>query len=424
MAARRVRWLARLLLLIPLFGIALGAVGRLMVEERMVPASDGTGYFAWQQSWITDLDFDVTDDIATHDTPFFPFMHARGDALVVINKYPTGVSQMILPATASAQLAVLAWNRMTGDDVPEDGRAPLVIAAADLAVSAWSIVGLWFLFLTARHLTAPLPAAIATCAIWLGTAAFVYTWKLPLWSHGVSLAALSIAAWASIVRSDRDAMLAGAIRPALLVGFFFAMAIAIRPTHALVLLPLGLLLLQRWIQSMLTRPSGALAWAGWVIAGAIVPLGVEMASRLLLYGSVFFDGYANTSEGFDFTAPYLSNVLLFVEFGPVSGGRGILFAHPIVIIGLAGLLSAMFHWRGEKRWLAIGGWMTFAMTAYLYGSWWFWNLGWSYGARWSSDMAVPMGIGIAWFVHRFHNRPYRALSYLVVLVFWSLLVCS
>ncbi|HQY87971.1 MAG TPA: hypothetical protein PK402_04890, partial [Tepidisphaeraceae bacterium] len=256
-----------------------------------------------------------------------------------------------------------------------------------------------------------------------GTAAFVYCWKLPLWSHGAGMSMIALAGYFGLVRCSTTAISKPDWWSAIGFGFFGAMAIAVRPTHALLIAPMGIVVLVRCFRALRIDNAGTnfFIWAG--ILGASIPLGIEMLTRYAAFGSVFFNGYAAKGEGFDWSAPHLWDVLAYTHIGPMNGGRGIFTSHPITILALAGLALAFVKMKSAWRWYALGSILAFGAMAYIYGSWWFWNLGWSYGARWSADFFFPLAIGAACLIAIVHKRPQRSLWYITPLALWSIATC-
>ena len=221
------------------------------------------------------------------------------------------------------------------------------------------------------------------------------------------------------------------------------MAVVVRPTQALLLIPVGMLCLSRiyhaWRMSLtvsltetLTKSStkastkastNVLQFAGLVILGMTLPLGVEMAARYFTSGSIFFNGYARTGETFDWAAPHVWDVMFWTSIGPMHFGRGVFTAHPLTVLCVIGLLWIAWKQHGEQRLLA-GGWLIAVVaTIYMYGCWWFWNLGWSYGARWAADFGIVWALGLAWFIHKWHTRPIASAIYLIPLAVWSIVTC-
>lgn len=412
-------WIA----LIPIVLIFILAWTKQWTDDPRVGPADEIGYFAWQQSWITDFDCDPTDEIASVPSVFFPDRIQVDNESRTLNKYATGVSQVILPLTAPAQVGVIVSNRLFGTNLRQDGMAPIVVRAAWFAISLWSMLGVWCTYLTSRKVAGPIAGALATAFVWLGTAAFIYGWKLPLWSHGAGMSMVAIAGYFGLVRCSTSAIIKPDWWSAIGFGFFGAMAIAVRPTHALLIAPMGLVILIRVIRSLRIDSSGAMSFVMAGLLGGVIPLGVEMFTRHAAFGSIFFNGYAAKGEGFDWSSPNFWNVLTYTEIGPMNGGRGILTAHPITLLALLGLTLAFIKMKSTWRWYALGSIAAFVVTTYVYGSWWFWNLGWSYGARWSADFFFPLAIGVACFIAIIRQKPHRSLWYIAPLALWSVATC-
>ncbi|HQY88084.1 MAG TPA: hypothetical protein PK402_05455, partial [Tepidisphaeraceae bacterium] len=157
------------IMLLPIVLTLFLALSKQYIDDPHVGPADEIGYYAWQQSWVTDFDSDPTDDIATSETVFFPDMIDVGGDLRTLNKYSTGVTQLIVPFTAPAQLGVIVSNRVFGTQLREDGMAPIVVRAAWFAITIWSMLGIWCTYLTTRKVAGPIAGALATSFVWLGT---------------------------------------------------------------------------------------------------------------------------------------------------------------------------------------------------------------------------------------------------------------
>jgi hypothetical protein len=408
-------WL--IVLLIPLLGTACGAIIKQCFDVPQPMWGDEVGYYVWQQSWLSDFDSDPTNQIHAWDDYERPTI-INGDRRVTLNKYSTGVSQMLLPFTATARAIVLLDNKFFAANLPSDGSGALDVRLAWLGSAIWSILGLLATFALARHLSAPLPAAIATATCWAGTAAFAYTSRLPIFSHGPATAALAIAAWLIVVKLDAENLAKGFSFAALLGGLFAGLVIAVRVPDVVWILPLALVLI---VRAKRIGFFNAIESLGTILAGGALPLLIEIGTRKAAYGRWFFNGYAENHEAFYF-GRYVLDVLFRLKIG-LGAGRGALVGHPIIVIALIGLVMQIIFARGDNRTLAIGTLIATIITVLIYGSWWFWTLGYSYGARWTADPLALWTMGVALWLNRASPRWFmRCVGILAALALWSIWV--
>lgn len=419
------RGLLRFLLLLPLLGIILGSISKQLVDDSKPWPGDEEGYIAWQMSWITDFDCDPTNNLKAFNTTFYPWTVEVHGKTVTVDKYSTGLSQAIVPFTAVAQGMIHLGNQFLRWDMAEDGTAPFVTRMAWIGVSCWCIAGMMGMYATLRHFFSPRIAAVVTSAIWAGTSVFAYTWKLPLWCHGTSLSMICIDSYLVLVALPHSMYWR---RISLASGFFAAMALVVRPTNILILIPLGLCAIRNcFIRAHSPYPHGK--WSHPILriallfVGMIPPIAIELGTRYFAYGNPFFEGYAYKGETMDWTCPHLYDVLLFLGLDGFRGGQGVFTAHPITALAMIGLFWQFMSGQGQLRWLSLGWLLALIATIYMYGCWWFWNLGASYGARWAADFAIVWAMGLAYMIHRFHTRPERAIAYLCPLAVWSISTC-
>jgi hypothetical protein len=408
-------WL--IVLLIPILGTVCGAVIKQCFDVPQPMWGDEVGYYVWQQSWLSDFDSDPTNQIHAWGDYERPTV-LNGDRRVTLNKYSTGVSQMLLPFTATARAIVWIENKFFAANLPTDGSGALDVRIAWLGSAIWSIAGLLATFALARHVTSALPAAIATATCWAGTAAFAYTSRLPIFSHGPATAALAIAAWLIVVKLDDEHLVEGFSWSALAAGLFAGLVIAVRVPDLVWDLPLAIVLIMRARRIPLRT---AIAAIGTILVGAALPLLIEIGTRKAAYGRWLFNGYAENHEAFYF-GRYVLDVLFRLKIG-LGAGRGALVGHPIIVIALIGLIMQTIFARGDDRTLAIGTLIATIVTVLIYGSWWFWTLGYSYGARWTADPLALWTIGVAFWLSRASSRWFiRCVGIVAGLALWSIWV--
>lgn len=111
------------------------------------------------------------------------------------------------------------------------------------------------------------------------------------------------------------------------------------------------------------------SFLGWWGAGLGIPLSILLWHNTYRFGSPFLHGY----RGESFTSPALEGVLGLL----LSPGRGLLFYAPPVLLALPGGIR---FWRRDR---AMASAVAALLVGYLtlYGRWWAWDGGWSWGPR-------------------------------------------
>ncbi len=348
---------------------------------------DAMGYYSWVQSILTDGDVDLGNQLAGN--PHHPLIQFNGRA-VHNNKYSIGWSLVALPFMAAGQAVVVSSNALSGASMPLDGLAPIVVRAAWLGVGLFGTLGLLAAHETVRRIVdAPL-AFWSVVLAWAGTSAVAYTWKVPSMSHVVSLGSVAMCYWMAVLCAERPSW-----KYRFLMGLAGGLAVATRLVNLHLLLPALILA---------GRKGG---WRSVVpgLAGFAIPVGMQIAVWKLAYGVFYFDGYALSGEGFSPNAYHTLKVLF-------SSRHGLFFWHPVTVLSVAGLALAIAA-RAPRRNVAAGVLAALMLQCLLYGSWSFWSLGWSYGARWTTDCMVLWAIGIALFLDDARARRWRGAAYVV-----------
>jgi hypothetical protein len=274
------------------------------------------------------------------------------DGFLYPNKAP-GASMLALPAYA-ALYAVEAkrgidvrdldwtlWNAATVNRIA----APIWTASATAVLLVFLVSGGWSL----RDAALPVLAYAFGSLVWpFGTS---------LWGHSMSAASLLI--------SLCLVLWPGGVRHAALAGVFGGLAVVIDYPAALVLAPIGLI--------MLGRPSSrrtALMFA----AGAAIPLAVLLAYQKLVFGGFFTATVVHGNPEF-LTEGQALGVLGMVRPGVIwmlsfSPYRGLFLYCPVLVMAAAG---AWRLWQTDRRWFVAAGVMGVAATMVFVSSfngWW------------------------------------------------------
>ena len=277
------------------------------------------------------------------------------------NTFGPGAGLTALPVFASVQL------------MARDLRAhpKLVWYAAKFTASLLVALSAGLLYLTMLRFTPPRIALLAALAYGLGTCVWS-TSSQALWQHGPSEFWLSLALF-FLVR-DSIAPLSAAAG-----GTALAMAVACRPTNAVVLAIMALWLAVRDRRALVALLVGAL------------PLGISLAAYNAIYlGSPFTFGQTEIAEKLALHkcgAPGVWQTPLWLGAAGllVSPGRGLLTYSPWLLLALGG---AVIAWR-EPRYALLRP-LPFAALAMLavHAKFYDWWGGWAFGYRPIVDATV------------------------------------
>lgn len=171
-------------------------------------------------------------------------------------------------------------------------------------------------------------------------------------------------------------------RAAVLSGFVLGAGVLVHKINIVALVVLGLWWLwqatytPRWWRQLLFFGLGAVP-SGLVLAGL----------NWLRYGTLLTTGYTSPEEGFVFD--YTSSIPGLL----VSPGKGIVWFAPAVVLALAG-------WRGfwrERHPVAVlaAGWIGGALA--VYGGWFMWWGGWSWGPRYLVPILPFLLFPLVWY---------------------------
>ena len=277
------------------------------------------------------------------------------------NTFGPGAGLTALPVFASVQL------------MARDLRAhpKLVWYAAKFTASLLVALSAGLLYLTMLRFTPPRIALLAALAYGLGTCVWS-TSSQALWQHGPSEFWLALALF-FLVR-DSIAPLSAAAG-----GTALAMAVACRPTNAVVLAIMALWLAVRDRRALVALLVGAL------------PLGISLAAYNAIYlGSPFTFGQTEIAEKLALHkcgAPGVWQTPLWLGAAGllVSPGRGLLTYSPWLLLALGG---AVIAWR-EPRYALLRP-LPFAALAMLavHAKFYDWWGGWAFGYRPIVDATV------------------------------------
>jgi len=291
----------------------------------------------------------------------------------IFTKYTYGVALMQMPFFLGAHALATPLG------YPADGYSLPYHKAIDLAAAFYGFIGLIFLF---YFLRAYFPTGVSLFTAFLvfgGTGVFYYAMFDTGMSHVYSFTLVS-AALLLVSRIGNANFSTGSM---MALGAVCGLAIAVRPTNALILSGL-LIFVTRDQHSAIGIRRIALA----ILAGCLM-LMPQMVYWTYLTGSPIMYSYGD--EGF---SNILSPEIIHIWFAPHNG----LFLYaPILLIALAGLY---FMYRLGDRWRAGMLALHFLAFSYVTSSWWIWTYGCSFGSRpfveYVPLLALPLGHIVQW----------------------------
>ncbi len=271
-----------------------------------------------------------------------------------VSWYPIGTALLAVPVYAGARLA--------GVDLHDEAQAARLEATAARLLVAASVS---ILALVLFEITAPCWALALTLLYAFGTTSLSTSSQL-LWQHTGGQLALCAVYYGLAVSRRRPAWF-------LPVGFASGVAFLARPSNAILLAPVLLL--------VLFREPGARAR---VVLGVLPAVLFEVAYRWSYFNNPFY-----TQVG-DIGARAWTNHWL----GPFAGllvspGRGLFVYTPAFVLSIVGFSS-----RGVPGWLRAVG-VGSLLTVVTYAHWGMWWGGWSVGPRLLADLSPGLVLGLA-----------------------------
>ncbi len=304
-------------------------------------------------------------------------------------------------------LGHLVWQaaRLFGRAGPTDGFDLYHEGGAALMSIAWSLLAIYLTYRLARKVAAPLPAAVATVAVWAGTPLLAYGFLEIDMSHGAGALAAAGLLLGSIA-AKRNPHRA---RNWLACGVLGGLAALVRSPHAvLTIIPLGV-----WLWE--TRNAGKaglprnLAYLLLLLAAAAVVFIPQMLAWKALFGHYLLNPHPHYFAVFTVSRFWDS---LF------SLNRGFFTWTPLWALALVGI----FLLPKEARWL--GGLIGLALLLEMIVNAWAldWSGGEAFGARRLIELGPGLALGLAALLSRLRT-PRQALAVgglAAVLVCWNL----
>lgn len=375
-----------------------------------IRGNDGVGHFVYLSSILRDGDLDFSNDYRAFDAArqySYRFADLPVSPLTGLpsNRYGIGSALLWAPFVMPAYWVI---GLIKGEAPEPTGRA--LEWAVGLATVFWGSLGLILLYLRLRREWGRLASAGALSGLVLATPLGFYLYAHGSMAHGVSFFAATGAMLSAEKAWRRPA--AGAMAAA---GAWLALLMLIRVQDVTWAALIGAWLVWTALRRLDPEPCfAALGALAGVFALLFVP---QVAVWELLYGS-WLSGptpYLDGSAGL--LTPWPRHLLEAL----VSERGGVLAWHPIILLGLVGLVILILK-RFRLVVMSVLGVIGFALTAWLVGCWSIWWAGASFGNRLFISCLPFLAPGIAWWMGQDRSPAARrvALTVLACLIIWNM----
>lgn len=313
--------------------------------------------------------------LGTHQWTHLPWAHVleNGNALSL---FTMGVAVLMLPFFLLGALVA----KLMG--LPVDGYSLPFVFAHFAATASYTALGCKLLFHALRRRFSPGVALLTPLVLFATTNLFFYSTHEPGMSHAYSF---FLFAWAFYLivrmlekpRADR------------LIGLFAcaALIVLVRQLNAVALL-FPLLYGAPFREALRTRLSWLTQFPKASVAGLLLAVGL-IAPQIWYWkhvtGEVLVFTYGKKGEGFTWTDPHLLDVLF-------SHQNGWFVYTPIMLIVMAVLLVQALRKVRDMRLVLV----IWALSWYVYSSWWSWWLGGAFGHRGFVEHYAFLAIPLAW----------------------------
>lgn len=321
--------------------------------------------------------------LGTHEWAHLPWAHILDNGNS-ISLFSMGVAMLMLPFFMLGALAA----HLLG--YPVDGYSIPFEFAQYAATAAYTALGCKLLFHALRRRFSPWVAMVSALTVYAATNLFFYSTHETGMSHAY---AFFLFAWLFYLtvrmveqpRADR------------FIALFIcaALIILVRQLNAVALLfpllygaPLkeALLTRLRWIRGF---PVAAIS--GLILALALIA--PQLLYWQLVTGETFVFTYGKKGEGFNWVEPHLWEVLF-------SHQNGWFIYTPLMLLTMALLVWLAVRNVRDMRLVLI----IWAITWYVYSSWWSWWLGGSFGHRGFIEHYAFLSLPLAWGLERLVGR--------------------
>lgn len=296
------------------------------------------------------------------DLQEMPFLYAPGSWCATffeqsngrwVSRFPVGAAIVATPVYLLSGIGHVPAN------------SPFVSQLEKLSAAIIAVLSVLVVHLSARRLTTPLRALVVSLVYAFATSTFSVS-SQALWQHGPSQLAFASALYC-LIRARQEPGWAA------LAGLPLSFAVIARPTDALLAAPIGIYALIHHRRHFVP-----------FVAGGVVPVLFQLWYNNTYYGTPFHSQFNPLESGF-FGFPLRDGLLGILA----SPSRGLFVYSPILVISFLGLLVV---WRrgGHPllRAVAVGT----VMGLLLYGKFFIWWAGYTYGPRYMADFLPGLSL--------------------------------
>jgi hypothetical protein len=343
-------------------------------EEHRLCASDAYGYYQYLPSVFI-----------KHD-PLHQYFAMKLDNGYTFNKYTCGVAMMEAPFFIYAHIITQTVGRYE-----HGGWGPVYMRLLCISAAFYAYLGLWVLFNLLRRKFDMRTAMFSVALIYFATNLYYYTVKEPGMSHVYSFFCFAICMHA-IDRYYRMKQR----KHLILFGFFFGLAVLIRPTNVLLLL-LFLFYDVYTLSQLKERISFHVKnYFNFIIIAA---LGILVSIPQMIYwykttGSPIVFSYGYYDESFiNWKDPYLLQVMIGIK-------SGWLLYSPVMIISVIGLFICLRKKASSAPVIII----MFCILWYACASWWAPTFGCAFGYRSFIEYYPVLALPFAFVIQKILNK--------------------
>ena len=380
---------------------------------------DGTGYYAYISSLITDGDLNFEDEYS-HMDPARYRLHFDETGNIrelaytptgkVVNHYPVGPSLLWSPFFISAHAFVLLHNVIRpGNPIIADGFSKPYLFLCAIGTAIYGFAGLLICYYMAKKLFGRIPALIAVFSIWFASSLLVYMYFLPFLSHAFStfVCSLFILLWWRVHETNRT-------RDWVFLGLVAGLMPTIHHLNGILLVFIAFSFLEM-LRARRIKDFGinALLFSSSFVVG-ILP---NLVAKYILYGFPLID--VDAYSFWHFTSPRLIKVLF-------SSEHGLWTWTPILFLACLGFIPLT---RRDKAlgWRAIA---TFLVFWYFVASWGSWHGQSSFGNRFFISLTPIFILGLAAGINyllrsdvlkvfSWKLKLFLTAGIIVILIFWN-----
>lgn len=350
--------------------------------------SDGQWYYATLRSMVFDRDFHFGNEVALTPHPEQMSPTTSPQTGNVINKYPVGYALAALPLYAGAH-AVMSLLHAAGVVAAPTGYELPYQLAASLSHLLLGWLGLAITFSICRRTLGERWSMVAVLMILLGSPLLFYLVDATYMAHAAGVFVFAAVAALSLRLGDN-----GFVNNWNWIGLgaVIGLGVTLRQTNVVaVIIPIAFVFSYARAHGLAEATRTALPRIGLAVLGAAPFLAVQLIYLAHVFGHPF--AYSYGSETFNWLNPSLWG-------GILSSRHGFLFFAPACLLGVAGLAGAGVRSLGAERTLARSGLAVVLVLVYVNTSWWCWWFGQGFGGRAYVELSPLLILGLAWLLSR------------------------